>query len=153
MKLKNVEQVEMIDVDPNTGEIKKTYTTKSMTYSTKVSAERFYMTFIDMINPIVGIGGITDRRVLDLLCTAAEFDTGKVGLYPKFKDSICEKLKINKQTLANSLTNLKKGGFIVVDRGELTISPMFFWKGTLEQRAKLLETGRFTLKIGIENEQ
>lgn len=150
MKLKNTQEIIEEQVDSSTGEVTHVTKTISKTYSTKVSVDAFYITFLKALGAITDLGSSTDRAVLDVLCTIAEFDTGVVFLPAFVKDEICTTLGIKKQTLSNSLTALRKKGIISMDRGRCLINPNLFWKGAIDKRESLLRDTNISLTFSID---
>lgn len=149
MKLKNEITTEVID--NQTGEIIKQTTSK--TFSVKTTSEEFYFTFLSLIKDIIGLKSIVDIKVLYMLCNHAEFNTGIVGLTPNKRSEFMSELNITYHTLANSLTRLKQLGFISPNRGDVTINPLYFWKGDLKTREQLLKSGgKLSLNIEFEHE-
>ena len=152
MRLKSTtERVEEI-VNPSTGEVITQVVTTSKTFTTRVKSEGFYMTFYSALEPLIGKLSITDRELIDQLSKWAEYDTGKVFLPSQRKEELCEILNIKKQSLYNSLSNLKSKGLIDSKKGVATINPMFFWKGTAQAREKLLANREIYLSFGIVDE-
>ena len=151
MKLKNETVTQIQDIDTFTGEIVNKVVTSSKTYSTKVQAEEFYITFINALSKIIGLNRMTDVRVLAMLCSKAEFNTGVVQLNSFVKQSIYSELSISYNSLANSLTSLKQKGFITIDKGRCAINPLLFWKGDLKTREDLLRSSGISLTINFSN--
>ena len=115
--------------------------------------EEFCFTFLNPLRDIIGLKSIVDLKVLYVLCNMAEFNTGKVSMSTNRRDEICEILGITYNTLANSISRLKKNNFITDKKRDYTINPAYFWKGDLKTRDQLLkEGGKLTLNIEFENE-
>ncbi len=115
--------------------------------------EEFFFTFLNPLKDIIGLKSIVDLKVLYVLCNMAEFNTGKVSMSTNRRDEICEILGITYNTLANSISRLKKNNFITDKKRDYTINPCYFWKGDLKTREQLLkEGGKLTLNIEFENE-
>ena len=119
-------------------------------FVSRLETDAFYITFLKALGAITDLGSSTDRAVLDVLCTIAEFDTGVVFLPAFVKDEICTTLGIKKQTLSNSLTALRKKGIISMDRGRCLINPNLFWKGAIDKRESLLRDTNISLTFSIE---
>ena len=149
MKLKNETTTEIVDKE--TGEVISS--TISKTFSVKAKSDEFYFTFLTLLKDIIGLKSIVDLKVLYVLCNMAEFNTGKVSMSTNKRGEICEMLGITYNTLANSISRLKKNNFITDKKRDYTINPDYFWKGDLKTRDQLLkEGGKLTLNIEFENE-
>lgn len=130
-RLKNEE----IRVDQNTGEV----LTVTKSYSVKTTSENFFMTFISSLASFYKITSITDVKVLTFLCTNANFNSGHVSLTAAKRKELIDELKLNnRQTVTNSLKRLKGLGLIAGDNGEYDIDPRVFWKGSTDERDKIL---------------
>ena len=152
MKLKNEVTTEVEEVNQETGEITTKVITTSKVYSSRVQAEEFYITFISTLSKIIGLNRMTDVRVLALLCSKAEFNTGIVQLTPYVKELIYTELKISYNSLANSLSSLKRKDFITLEKGKCTINPLLFWKGDLKARQELLRTSGLEFIINFRGD-
>ena len=62
-------------------------------------------------------------------------------------------LAIKPQAFTNSLSRLKEAKLLTGDRGEYEINPQYFWKGTTDERAKLLKnrSAQLLLKYDIDD--
>jgi hypothetical protein len=138
MKLKN----ETVAIGPDG---KAIHTIKS--FNVKSTSEKFYMTFIEHVSPLFNISSPVERKVLDVLCCNAEFNIGKVIISSEKRTLICDSLGISHQTFNNTLVKLKKMRLISGERGVYEINPMIFWKGTTDEREKLLKEGGLELRI------
>ncbi len=116
-------------------------------FNTKVTPDKFYMTFIEHISPLFNLKSPLARRILDIFCCKAEFNTGKVTIPSGVREEICTSLNISLQTFNNTIQKLKKSGLISGERGIYEINPNIFWKGTTDQRDKILREGGLELKI------
>ena len=149
MKLKNETTTEIVDKE--TGEIISS--TISKTFSVKTKSDEFYFTFLTLLKDIIGLKSIVDLKVLYVLCNMAEFNTGKVSMSTNRRDEICDILGITYNTLANSISRLKKSNFITDKKRDYTINPTYFWKGDLKTREQVLKNGgKLTLNIEFESE-
>ena len=151
MKLKNEVISQIQEVDKETGEIFNKTITTSKIYSTRIQAEDFYITFINALSKIIGLNRMTDVRVLALLCARAEYNTGVVQLTPYVKELIYTELGISYNSLANSLTSLKKKDFIKITKGSCVINPLLFWKGDLKTRQDALQNSGLSFTINFES--
>lgn len=123
------------NIDTSTGEltsIQKTFTVKSK------SSEEFFITFLSGLNAICELSRPSDIKVLAALCTKAEFNTGVVQLTSKLRKELIEKLSISDQAFSNSISRLRETKLISGSRGDYEINPHCFWKGTTDERSKLL---------------
>jgi len=140
-KLHHVEET----IDKNTGEvsvIKKTFSVKTN------NTEEFYITFLSGINALCGLSRNSDIKVLAMLCSIAEYNTGRVKVTSKTRKDIMDKLSMkSSQAFSNSINRLKKGSLINGERGEYEINPEYFWKGTTDERNKLLKEKKIDLLI------
>lgn len=139
MKLKNEEVV----VDRDTGEIQTTI----KTFNIRTNSAQFFMTFIDSISGLFNISNNTDRRVLDQLCKRVQFNSSLVYLTANRRKEITEELGISKQSLSNSLSNLKKLKIVSGEGGEYELNPFIFWKGTTDEREKILKDKGLELRL------
>ena len=133
-------------VNPDTGELVTIESSK--TFTTKITEDKFYMTFIDYMSPIFGIKPEAAKSLLAWMCSHAEYNTGKVSLSAADRKQICTDLKISNNSITNYLRSLKDLKLIDGERGTFTINPSVFWKGELAARRKLLEDIRITFSIG-----
>lgn len=135
-------------VNPETGEIVTIESSK--TFTTKITEDKFYMTFIDYMSPIFGIKPEAAKSLLAWMCSHAEYNTGKVSLSAADRKQICADLQISNNSITNYLRSLKDLKLIDGERGTFTINPSVFWKGELAARRKLLEDKdiRITFSIG-----
>ena len=100
--------------------------------------ERFYMVFPSMDNEFYNLRSAVDIKVLLRMCEMSEYDTGIVLLPIGRRAGLCNFLSISSQQLTNSLCALKSKKFITGGKGVFKINPLYFWKGTMETRNKLL---------------
>ena len=132
-KLQHIEET----TDATTGElktVKKTFAVKSK------HKEDFFFVFLSALNAIEPLSRPSDIKVLMHLCSMAEFNTGKVKLAPSDRKRMMDAMKIRPQAFSNSLARLKEVGLITGGRGEYEVSPQYFWKGTTDERGRLLKT-------------
>lgn len=143
MKLKN-ETTEQI-VNEQTGEVVKVTTSK--TYTIKSSTEEFYMTFISSCASLFKLKSPTDLKLTIKLCMIAEYNTGKVYLATEVRQEICKELGIVTQQLTNSLKSLKDKEIIEGGKGVFTLNPLIFWKGTTNERSKIMKDLKVSISI------
>ena len=133
-------------VDSSTGEV----VTQSKSYSIKVNADNFFITYIDSMASFYNLKSAVDMKVLARFCEKAEFNTGKVLLPSPVRNELCEFLKISSQQLTNSISNLKEIGLVTGERGYYQISPQVYWKGTSEARRNILANGGVSMNLTFE---
>lgn len=131
-KLQHIEE----SVDVETGEVKtvrKTFSVKSK------NTEDFYLTFLSGMNALCNLTRPSDIKVLTVLCTMAEYNTGKVKITSADRKFVSSKLSISNQAISNSLIRLKEAGLLEGQRGTYIVNPQYFWKGTTDERQRLLK--------------
>lgn len=134
-------------INTKTGEI--TSIRKSFSIKSK-NTEEFYFTFLAGLNAICELTRPSDIKVLSCLCARAEFNTGLVSLSSTTRKEITTKLKISSQSLSNSLGRLKEKSLLTGDKGDFIISPQHFWKGTTDERARLLTERKIGIIVNYE---
>lgn len=118
---------------------------------------KFFAVFVNNVDSILAIKGKTAIKVLLWMCANAEYNTGKVYLTSSRIDELSQTLGMPKQSVYNSLLELKKLNLISGNRGSFQINPEIFWKGELSVRKQLLDkTGNkmsitFSLLDGNDN--
>lgn len=137
-------------VNPETGEVSILKSTSSKTFTTRVSGESYYMTFLAALAPSLDLK-MGELRMMCILNTYAHYNTGTFALTTKGRDEICELLKIKKQSLSNSLNGLKKKKLLTYDRGEWQINPAYFWKGEMKVREAKLKDKQLRVTFDIED--
>lgn len=142
----NQEVTETI-LDESTGELISFK--QSKTFTTKITPDKFYFTFLMSISEITKITRLTDIKALSYLCSIAEYNTGIAFLPSARKKELCNTMNLKPQTVSNALTNLKKGGFVSGKGGAYTINPEYFWKGSLKERELLLKSKEVELDINF----
>jgi len=145
-KLRHKEEI----IDGQTGEVK----TITKTFSVKVkNKEEFYFTFLSGLNAICNLSRPNDIKVLALMCAKAEFNTGIVALSAGDRREITAKLGFSNQSFSNSIRRLKEAGLMSGERGDYEINPHYFWKGTTDERNRLLRDKKIdiTLKYKIDD--
>jgi hypothetical protein len=134
-------------IDCETGEVKTIDVTK--TFTTKVTSDSFYMTFIDYISPIYKLKSDAAKTVLTWLCHHADFNTGIVSISSKDRKEMCSELNITNSTVSNNLKKLKELNLISGEGGKYMINPQVFWKGELKERNKLLNDKEIQITFSI----
>ena len=139
-KLRHVEEIS----DAKTGELKIV----SKTFAVKAeSSEEFFFTFLGALNVICELSRPTDLKLLSILCTMCEYNTGKVSLTPTKRTDICQKLGVSSQAVSNSISRLKESKLLLGSRGDYEVNPQYFWKGTTNERQKLLKNRSMDLML------
>lgn len=135
-------------VDVNTGEVQMIETSK--TFTTKVPTDRFFMVFIDVLSPYFNLKSDNAKKILVWMCQHAEFNTGVVRLTSADRLQMAEDIDICPNTITNNLKKLKDAKLISGDKGIFQITPVLFWKGSMDKRAELLEDREVQITFGIE---
>jgi hypothetical protein len=139
-KLSHIEE----KVDARTGEV--VTITKSFSVKSK-NKDEFFFTFLDALNAVCKISRSSDLKVLAIMCGLADFNKGTVRLSAEGRKSMMKSIGCNTQSLTNSLTRLRKAGLIVGSRGDYEINPQYFWKGTTDERNKMLKEKNLELHL------
>lgn len=135
-------------VNTTTGEI----TSIQKTFSIKAdTTEQFYITFLTGLNAIDTLSRPSDIKTLGHLCARAEYNTGVVRISGGIRRELEARLGISTQSLSNSLGRLKIAGLISGKGGDFEINPHCFWKGTTDERNRLLRNKQadITFKYGM----
>ena len=135
-------------VDVNTGEVITQEVSK--TFTTKIKSDKFFMTFVDFLSPFFNLKSDNARKILVWMCEHAEFNTGKVHLTSSARLQMAEEIDICPNTITNNLKKLKDAKLISGEKGEFQITPVIFWKGSIDKRAELLENREIQITFGIE---
>lgn len=146
MKLRNETISEV--VDPKTGEVSRLVQSKE--YSTRISPDQFYMTFIDYISPVFRLKSENARKLLTWMCCHAEYNTGIVNITSKDRKEMSEELGFAPTTITNNLAKLRDLGLITGDSGRFQLNPMIFWKGDARVRERILKDGEFKITMSFE---
>ena len=136
-------------LNPETGEYVTIESQK--TFTTKVTEEQFYMTFVNFIGPIFDLKPERAKDLLIWMLKHAEFNTGVVQLPTATRKQISEELSMSNNSITNYLKVLKNKKLISGDCGVFTINPQIFWKGELAARKELLKDKNIKISFGIEN--
>lgn len=146
-KLQHVEQ----KIDRQSGEV----TTVSKSYSIKVDkGEDFFITFVDHMAGIFRLKSVLDIKLLAKLCSIAEFNTGKVMLPSATRKELEAELGIYPSNFSNSMGRLRKLGLVSGGKGMYELNPKVFWRGTTDERNKVLkEKGlEISIKFSVEED-
>lgn len=122
-------------------------TTTSKSFVIKKEQDSFYMTYFENLSGFYKLSSATDIKILAILCSNAEYNTGIIDLSTKLRDEICDTIGIVSSQISRSLKSLQEKGLIVKDKDRIEINPSCFWKGTNETRNKLLKEGGIELKL------
>ena len=144
-KLQQIVQREI--VDSQTGEVVKI--DSSRTFTTKVTEDSFYMTFIDYISPLFGLKPEGAKNLLIWMCQHAEFNTGKVSLTTADRKEIHTTLGLATNSISNYLKTLKTLKLISGENGSYLINPQIFWKGDLTARKDLLKNTELRITFDL----
>ena len=136
-------------LNPETGEYVTIESQK--TFTTKVTEEQFYMTFVNFIGPIFDLKPERAKDLLIWMLKHAEFNTGVVQLPTATRKKISEELSMSNNSITNYLKVLKNKKLISGDCGVFTINPQIFWKGELAARKELLKDKNIKISFGIED--
>lgn len=145
-KLQHIEET----IDTNSGEvttIRKTFAVKSK------NTEEFFITFLSGLNAICEMSRPSDIKLLAILCSKAEFNTGRVRVTSDDRREILTKLNIATQAFTNSINRLKEQHLISGGRGDYIISPQHFWKGTTDERNKLIKDRRIDILLKYKTDE
>jgi DNA-binding transcriptional ArsR family regulator len=139
-RLRHVEETH----DVTTGEL----LTVSKTFAVKAEkSEEFFFTFLSALNVISGLSSASDIKILAILCSIAEYNTGKAILTADKRADMAKNIGVSSQAITNSISRLKKAGLICGARGIYEINPQYFWKGTTNEREKLLKSEGLNIVI------
>lgn len=145
-KLKNITNT----VDIETGHLVE----QSKTFSVRAdSTQEFYMTFLEFMSPFYKIKSITDVQVLAKLCSLMEFNKNEVYITTARREDVCKELDIKTTHLSNSIKRLKDLKLIAGERGTYRINPKIYWKGTTDERNKLLKEKGLEVKLTFKAQQ
>lgn len=122
-------------------------TTTSKKFTVKTQQDSFYMTYFENLSGFYKLTSATDIKLISILCSKAEYNTGIVDLSTKFRDEICDTLGILSTQISRSLKSLEMKDLIIRDKDRIEINPSCFWKGTNETRNKLLKEGGLELRV------
>lgn len=149
MKDKVIQTYQREVVDKETGEVVSVDTSKII--SRKIQDDAFYMVYIDFIAPFFKLKN-NAKNILIWMCNHAEFNTGRVSLTTKDRETLADEIGICANTITNNLAALKKAGLIEGEKGVFNINPQVFWKGDLKARRDLLANNEFKIKFSIDGE-
>jgi hypothetical protein len=136
-------------INPETGELTTIETSK--TFTTKISEDQFYMTFVKFLSPLYDIRPERAKDLLTWMLEHAEFNTGIVQMPAAVRRQICVDLEITNNSITNYLKVLKDKKLISGEGGTFKINPQIFWKGELAARKRLLKDKSIQITFGIED--
>lgn len=139
-------------VDPETGEIHSTETTKIFKINMGKQDE-FFMTFCKYLSSFYQLKYADDIKMIIKFNEWAEFDTGDVDLTAKKRLEITEQLGIRNDSISKSLKRLREGDMISGDKGSYRINPIIFWKGDKAKRAELLRSDGLKVEFNFKIEE
>lgn len=135
-------------VNTETGELIET----KKTVTVKTNTDDFYFIFIEAIGYMIGVSNGTELQVLSVLCINAEFNKGICLLTSNRRKEFCEKLGITVNSFGVCLARLAKRGLITNNSGNIEINPICFWKGSIDERNKLLKDNKLELSIKFKGQ-
>lgn len=128
-------------VDFTTGEVRAETTSNVVTLRTEPPYIKMY---IDDLCDLINVPA-AQRDLLGLLLQKLDYD-GYITLSPRYRQNICEKLKIKDQTFRNRLNLLCKSQILRrVSTNEYEANPRYFARGEWRQIAERRES--FEMKI------
>jgi hypothetical protein len=96
---------------------------------------------------MIGVSNGTELQVLSVLCINAEFNKGVCLLTSNRRKEFCEQLGITANSFGVCLARLSKRGLITNNAGNIEINPICFWKGSIDERNKLLKNNKLEISI------
>lgn len=155
MTKKLIQTTENSVTDMQTGEVVQMQTSKVFTQ--KLESDKFYMTFIDYAAPLFKLKSETAKSVLTWMCCHLPYNDNKIQLTTKVRETLCKELAISPNTLTNSLKKLKELHLIDGEKGDFEINPFIHWKGTTDERLKMVQVEeiqvQFNIKLKKEKEE
>lgn len=79
-------------------------------------------------------------KILWKLLDLAAYNTGEISLPPEVREKIQTELKISSSMFDKGIKQLKEKELIYGGRGFYQINPLVHWRGTIQQREKLLRS-------------
>lgn len=104
-----------------------------------------YYVFDSGVEAIFKITSSTEIKLLHLLCSNSEFNTGVCNLSNKRRKDFCIELNVSPNALSVALCRLGKKGLVINCNGMVKINPHHFWRGDLSKRGSNIK------KLGIED--
>ena len=120
-------------------------------FAIKVESAEFYITFIEAIAFIHNIKG--EFTVLAILCMNSEFNTGKCFLSSERRKIFADTLGLKITGFNSSLHRLEKKGAITNNQGTIEINPLYLWKGSVEERNRILKEQGLELNIKFSSKE
>lgn len=150
----DVETTTHIDVE--TGEVLSSEQVLKQKHVKQVTQESFIFAFLEDMKGLLKIENKSEIRVLACLWQMSSFNapgetTGnEITLLPRERNWIAEQVGIKAGTVKNVVKALVEKELIFrVERSRYRLNPEYFWKGYLQDRAKVLE---MTVKYEIVEE-
>lgn len=134
-------------IDTSTGEVVEI----RKQFAVKVETAEFYITFIEALAFIHNIKG--EFPVLAILCMNSEFNTGNCFLTSDRRKIFAETLGLKSSGFNSALHRLEKKGALKNNGGTIEINPIYVWKGSVEERNKLLKEQGLELSIKFKSEE
>lgn len=114
--------------------------------------DEFYMVYIKYMAPYYQLKYADDIKILSKLCEWAEFEKGIVYLTAGRRHELTETLGIHNSNISKSLNRLSEAKHISGTRGEFTINPTIFWKGSKNSRMELMRKESIQVTFNFELE-
>lgn len=141
-------------VDPETGEL-ITFDSSKLHVVKVESEDKFVQIYFEMLKTFYEIKYVSDLKLIVELSAQADYNTGRIDLSPRLRESICEKIGLSKSHLSKSLKRLKELSLISGDRGSYLINEAVFWKGDKKTRKELMSKKglEFIVQFKLDDEK
>src|SRR5690606_15731098 len=97
----------------------------------------------------LGLKSAKDKNLIACMCAEADFNTGVVHMTTRVREKLCQQAGISVPNVSRNLNRLVAAGLISEDRGDYTINPGVFWKGTTKSRTEILQNGGLIFKVQV----
>ncbi len=133
-----MKSIQIIKTDQSTGE--ETISHVVMKWN-KGQEVHFAFTFVELVGHITNLGA--NLGLLLVLALLVDHKTGVCYLTSGRRAEIRKVLGITDGTLRNRISELKKKGYIVIEGGNVSVTPKLFWRGKLSDRlSRIHEDGK-----------
>lgn len=139
MKKYSTETKTVSRVDKETGDVFLIETSKRFAVDIG-RRENFTQIYFDMLKGFYNIRGDLNIKLLVKLCEFAEYGTGEVYLTTWHRNEIRRVLGVTQSQISTGLNMLKGLGLIRGEKGRYVIDEGAFWKGSIEDRRKVLQS-------------
>ena len=129
-------------VDSLTGEVIQELTEQSIQkINKKVSKEQFFMLYADILQILYGKTlNNSSPKVFWYLLDKYQGLYSDFALSKTIKDKMSEILNVTERTIYTSINELVASNLLIkTGRSTFKVNPEFVWKGSLEERGKLLQ--------------